>query len=49
MLERYGMFNAWLRSRDHDFNVRAFQVVQQATKEPDPPAPRLKASPMPWH
>jgi hypothetical protein len=24
------------KKKDHDFNVRAFQIVQEATKEPEP-------------
>jgi len=28
------------KKRDHDFAVNAFRVVQDATKEPEPPEPR---------
>ena len=30
------------RKKDHDFNIRAFQVVQEATKEPEEPQPKAK-------
>ncbi len=28
------------KKRDHDFNVKAFQIVQEATKEPEEPKPK---------
>ena len=28
------------KKRDHDFNVKAFQIVQEATREPEQPQPK---------
>jgi hypothetical protein len=30
------------KKKDHDFSVNAFRVVQETTKEPEQPSPKVK-------